>query len=135
MLRRSIFKDLGGFDQRFYPAWFEDVDLCFRLWQAEHRLYLLPDARFVHRGAESLSQLSLPEFLGCIYRNQRRYFAKHHGPVAEFMVRVAVFSGMILRLLLVPFYRDPRVEHRKDAILAYRTVLGHMCRSQIGIDP
>ena len=30
-LRRSVFEALGGFDEAFYPAWFEDVDLARRL--------------------------------------------------------------------------------------------------------
>src|SRR5450759_1519184 len=29
-VRRSVFRRLGGFDARFVPAWFEDVDLCAR---------------------------------------------------------------------------------------------------------
>lgn len=28
MLRRAVWKELGGFDEGFYPLWFEDVDFC-----------------------------------------------------------------------------------------------------------
>ncbi|MSO21611.1 MAG: glycosyltransferase family 2 protein, partial [Acidobacteria bacterium] len=31
MVQRSAFEAVGGFDERFYPLWFEDVDLCLRL--------------------------------------------------------------------------------------------------------
>jgi GT2 family glycosyltransferase len=31
MVRRSVFDALGGFQERYAPAYFEDTDLCFRL--------------------------------------------------------------------------------------------------------
>src|SRR5207248_3160166 len=79
MLRRPVFEAIGGFDERFYPAWFEDVDLCLRLAQAGQRLYFLPQARFNHGGGESVMQLGWSQFLKVFYLNQRRYFAKHCG--------------------------------------------------------
>jgi hypothetical protein len=33
MVERTVFADLGGFDPRYAPAYFEDTDLCFRLRQ------------------------------------------------------------------------------------------------------
>jgi hypothetical protein len=31
MFRREAWKQVGGFDERFWPIWFEDVDFCARL--------------------------------------------------------------------------------------------------------
>ena len=31
MVRRDAYEDAGGFDEQFYPAWYEDVDFCQRL--------------------------------------------------------------------------------------------------------
>ena len=34
MMRRDVWKTLGGFDESFYPVWFEDVDFCKRALDA-----------------------------------------------------------------------------------------------------
>ena len=28
MVRRAVWQELGGFDEGFFPLWFEDVDFC-----------------------------------------------------------------------------------------------------------
>lgn len=48
MLRRSVFRDLGGFDELFAPAYCEDADLCFKVREAGLRVYYQPDAEAVH---------------------------------------------------------------------------------------
>ncbi|MEK7755042.1 MAG: glycosyltransferase, partial [Acidobacteriota bacterium] len=40
LLRRDVWKQLDGFDERFYPVWFEDVDYCRRLSDAGYRVRL-----------------------------------------------------------------------------------------------
>ncbi|MBV8201575.1 MAG: glycosyltransferase, partial [Acidobacteria bacterium] len=47
-LRRDALLAAGGLDERFHPAWFEDVDLARRLRQAGRPLLYWPAARFRH---------------------------------------------------------------------------------------
>jgi len=42
MFRRSAWQQLGGFDERFWPVWFEDVDFCARLTAAGYSVALIP---------------------------------------------------------------------------------------------
>ncbi len=41
VMRKSLFEQLGGFDPRFF-LFFEDTDLCRRIWQAGKRVVYLP---------------------------------------------------------------------------------------------
>lgn len=100
MVRRTVFETLGGFDERFTPAWFEDVDFCRRLAAAGHRVRFVPDARVEHRGGSSLSHLPRRDFLDLWYRNMRHYVAKHHGRAAELVLRAAIAAGMMLRMFV-----------------------------------
>ena len=42
MMRRDVWKKLGGFDEQFYPVWFEDVDFCRRAVDAGYRIEYVP---------------------------------------------------------------------------------------------
>ncbi len=44
----ALFKDLGGFDERFIPAYYEDTDLCFAIRQAGRSVLYQPEATVVH---------------------------------------------------------------------------------------
>ncbi len=52
-LRKDAIKDIGGFDERFL-LYFEDTDLCFRLWKNNWEIWYVPDVSIIHlydRGA------------------------------------------------------------------------------------
>ncbi len=48
LVPRELFLELGGFDETFSPAYFEDTDLCFRLHQRGLRTVFEPRSRVVH---------------------------------------------------------------------------------------
>lgn len=121
-VRADVFARVGGFDERFVPAWYEDVDLCERLGREGQILYL-PDARFRHRGGDSASRLGYDRFLPIFYRNALRYRASRYGAAARLAYRLLLAKGMALRLLILPLRRAvPRP--RPEAARAYLRVLG-----------
>ena len=50
MVRREVWQELGGFDESFFPLWFEDVDFCRRVHDRGYQLYYVPEAVARHRG-------------------------------------------------------------------------------------
>ena len=54
MVSRAALESIGGFDEAFYPAWFEDVDLCRRIRNQGGRIQFQPNACFLHHGGYSL---------------------------------------------------------------------------------
>ena len=79
MLRRRAWEAIGGFDRRFHPAWFEDVDFCRRLLDASWEILHFPQIRVgVHLGGSSLDRLGYAAFVEIYTRNMLRYLAKHH---------------------------------------------------------
>ena len=45
---RLLFHRLGGFDETFAPAYYEDADYCMRLWQAGFRVLYQPRVNINH---------------------------------------------------------------------------------------
>ncbi|HJV66871.1 MAG TPA: glycosyltransferase [Geomonas sp.] len=48
MVRKNLFEQLGGFDQRYAPAYWEDTDLCFSIRKLGYRVMFQPESVVVH---------------------------------------------------------------------------------------
>ena len=99
MVRRAVWQELGGFDEGFFPLWFEDVDFCRRTRDHGYRLYYVPEAVAKHTGAHSISQLTVEMRQIYWYGSLLRYSAKHFHPVALRAVCLAVVAGSLLRMV------------------------------------
>src|SRR5215510_12562700 len=102
MVRRDAYDDVGGFDEQFYPAWYEDVDFCQRVKAQGWEIFFLPAAEFLHSGGYSAETLGSESFLGAYYGNQIRFARKHFGAVGSVAVRASVAAGMIGRMIARP---------------------------------
>ncbi len=98
LLRRSVLAAIGGMDERFYPAWFEDVDLCRRLRQAGWSIWFVPDAVFRHRGGVARGQLGQARFAVAWYRNLEAYVRKHYALPARLAIKAFILAGMVERI-------------------------------------
>lgn len=77
-LRRSAYDDVGGFDDRFWPAYYEDVDICLRLHDAGWQIRYEPQLTATHVESVSLGQ-SL-EYFRAFHRNRLRLALKRLTP-------------------------------------------------------
>jgi len=123
MIRREVWQELGGFDEGFYPLWFEDVDFCRRAVQRGYVLYHTPAAVARHTGAHSIGQLTVEMRRFYWYRSLLRYTAKHCSPLAFRAVCLAVVTGSFARSLIEALGRrspSPLAACRKVVRLASR---------------
>jgi GT2 family glycosyltransferase len=111
LVRRSVWNELGGLDESFAPAWWEDVDFCARLRETGRKrgttsagFWVAPRARITHRGGSSLAQLTDSEFLVAYHRNLLRYAGRHH-PGSLGPVRAGLRLSLALRALSRPSRR------------------------------
>ncbi|MGA2903920.1 MAG: glycosyltransferase family 2 protein [Candidatus Korobacteraceae bacterium] len=100
---RTAWDSVSGFDEQFYPVWFEDVDLCKRLLDHGFRIFYCPDARFRHSGAHSVGQLPFRDQQVFWYANMLRYARKHFSTVQVVILRLAIIKGMLLRSVAALF--------------------------------
>jgi O-antigen biosynthesis protein len=48
LVRKALFSQLGGFDERYAPAYYEDTDLCFGIRSLGFKVVYQPLARVIH---------------------------------------------------------------------------------------
>lgn len=59
LLRRDDFIAVGGFSYRYEPAYYEDADLCLRLWTSVGKVVVNPRARVRHLESHTTTDRSL----------------------------------------------------------------------------
>ncbi|MBN2490025.1 MAG: glycosyltransferase family 2 protein [Planctomycetes bacterium] len=67
-IRRDLFLEVGGFDEDFF-AFYEDVDLGWRLWVLGHRVVVVPAAVVYHRHSATASRVPLHQLRVLHVRN------------------------------------------------------------------
>ncbi|GAA4427862.1 glycosyltransferase [Bremerella cremea] len=54
-IRTKLWQEIGGFDERYSPAYYEDVDLCFEAWQRDFEVVYQPDCLVLHVDGGSMA--------------------------------------------------------------------------------
>lgn len=94
LLRRTMLEHIGLLDERFF-LYFEEVDLCLRLWRTGWRAVFVADATVTHLGGES-SNTDPRNSLGHRYSSLFAFYRKHypawHLPVLRLFVQIAAFA-------------------------------------------
>jgi GT2 family glycosyltransferase len=73
-LRTSALREVGLFDEGYNPAYYEEVDLCWRLRRADYLVHYAPAATLRH--AEGTSSHDSSRLFTLVNRNRMRYAIK-----------------------------------------------------------
>jgi len=85
-VRRDVFIEAGMLDPGYYPAYFEETDLCLAARRLGYRVVYVPDARLVHHESTTTTKYS-EQFLYLYHRNRIRYLLKNYS--LRFLLRRA----------------------------------------------
>ena len=99
MIRRDVWQALGGFDERFHPVWFEDVDLLKRLRDAGYRVRYVPGAVARHLGGHAVGKVDELSRAEWWYGSLLRYSFKHFRGIGRLVVWKAVVLGCGFRMV------------------------------------
>ncbi len=87
MMRMQEYLDMGGLDQDLY-LFFNDVDLCKRLWQKGRKVHYLAEAQVMHH--EGASTRGRQDFVVVWHRNRMSFYEKHYGAMVRPYMRLLV---------------------------------------------
>lgn len=77
-VRRSVFEQLGGFEEAFSPGYYEETDLCARIWAQGLRVRYEPDVAIHHYEYASFSK-GRPETIStALMARNRNLFAQRN---------------------------------------------------------
>lgn len=96
LVRRSLFEDLGAFDERFF-VYLEDLDFSYRARRAGWRSYYLVQAKAMHRGGGCSDQIKGTRLFYSL-RSRILYAYKHFSVLGATLVTLGT-------ILIEPFTR------------------------------
>jgi GT2 family glycosyltransferase len=98
-IHRRALERLGGLDEGFYPAYYEEIDYCYRARRAGFRVVYQPQAVLHHHETSSLPQPSYVHYRA-VHRNRVRFILRHWDDegLAAFAEVEEHAIGMILSL-------------------------------------
>jgi len=127
LVRRALFDELGGFDERFF-VYFEEVDFSLRANRLGYRSFLLADARVLHRGGVSSDQVKADRLFYSL-RSRFEYALKHFSPAqAYFVVACALALELPARLLVALARLSPG--DARETIGGYRRLASWWARGR-----
>ncbi|MCU1490929.1 MAG: wbbL 4 [Acidimicrobiaceae bacterium] len=94
LVRRGLWDRLGGLDESFYPAYFEEADLCLRLAQLGFPVWFQPRSLVHHRESASTNPM-FRQFL--LDRNHELFLAKWKDTLVDREPRVAAHEPAVER--------------------------------------
>jgi len=100
MIRRDVWQALGGFDEDFWPIWFEDVDFCRRATSAGYSGQYAAGVQVSHQGGHSIRQVPSSSREMYWYVNLIKYAAKHFSTGAYRSLCLAAVVGTVPRMIL-----------------------------------
>jgi len=124
MLRANLLKELGGFDEQFF-YYYEDVDLCHRVWKAGYPILYTPTVIITHLGGQS-TQRDAQAFEVDKYRNRYRYFYKYYGTAGVRRCRAVTLTSLILRYVGYSMLQMVRPGHESRVDLCRTAIKWNM---------
>jgi len=97
MVRREAYKQIGGFDERFF-MYAEETDWQLRMRRAGWKIGFTPAAIVTHLGGAS-GEAERPRVNQNFFDSLDYYEVKHHGIVGLILLRVAMIVGSAPRVI------------------------------------
>lgn len=96
-IRRLAFDAVGGFDESFF-MYFEEVDLCYRLYEAGWEVHFARAARVTHLGGGSTKQHHAVMEVQ-LYKSLWHFYLRHYSGSQRFLLRLVITYLMLRNIV------------------------------------
>jgi GT2 family glycosyltransferase len=99
LIRSELLKKLDGFDEQFF-YYYEDTDLCRRIWESGYPILYTPDFTITHLKGQSTTNRFAPGTFALDAEITRYlYYYKYYGAKGARSCRRSSLTGLLLRRL------------------------------------
>ena len=134
LIRRSLFEEIGGFDMRYAPAYYEDTDLCMSVRSKGYKVVYQPGSKVVHFEGATAGKSTASGFKRFQEINRSKFVEKwqatlstHHSPDESNAVDLSnrkIGPNILVFCDVVPRPKEAAGFVRLLAILRFLTRMG-----------
>jgi N-acetylglucosaminyl-diphospho-decaprenol L-rhamnosyltransferase len=100
--RADRLRELGGLDAGYW-IWYEEVDLCQRVYAAGGQIWYVPKGSVMHTGGVSFARVRSMKKQWLMSRSMYRYMYRHQGAVAAIALLPSMGVGLLLAVVVTFF--------------------------------
>lgn len=113
-IRREAFESCGGFDETYF-MYYEEVDLCYRLWRRGWQIHYLPSVEIIHIGGRTTQKYRanmVVHFYTSLAHFYRRHYSKARLAQLTLLVELIAFARLIRDSVMQVMARDTKQRSR-----------------------
>ncbi len=92
LIRREVMEQVGVLDTAFDPIYSEEVDWCYRIQKAGWPIFVLPEARIIHYGGQTMNR-AMPHKYELLLSHKMLFFRKHSGQGAARVYKTTLWTS------------------------------------------
>ncbi|PIP85544.1 hypothetical protein COT86_03625 [Candidatus Collierbacteria bacterium CG10_big_fil_rev_8_21_14_0_10_43_36] len=96
ILRRSIWDKLGGFNEIYSPAYWEDIDIGWRAWRSGYKIVWAPEPKVVHHH-ESTFGLKNKQYMDLVKQKNELLFTWQN--ISDSKMLISHFGFLVINSL------------------------------------
>lgn len=113
LVRANVAEATQGFDESFH-MYCEEIDWCWRIYQAGWEIYSVPSAEIIHYGGQSTRQVAAHSVVN-LWRSRAKLYRQHHGRFKMSLAIRMVKVGMAKKAAKTP---DPKLKQAYQEVVA-----------------
>ncbi len=120
-VKRELFISIGGFDEAFF-LYFEEMDLCKRIYDLKRTNIYLPNISVNHIGSVS-SKKNYYIFTKMFYKGKLLFINKHFHGVHKSILKNMVILHIYFQIFIWKYLNIKNIEKSNSKICAFRELL------------
>jgi hypothetical protein len=113
LVRANVAEATNGFDESFH-MYCEEIDWCWRIYQAGWEIYSVPAAEIIHYGGQSTRQVVAHSVVN-LWRSRAKLYRQHHGRFKMALAIRLVKVGMAKKAAKTS---DPKLKRAYQEVVA-----------------
>lgn len=101
MVRREVIEQVGGLDEGYF-IYAEELDWCYRMYQAGWTVHFTPEAEIIHIGGQAMNRAADKRIV-LKYKGQYRFYRKHYPLWKYVALRIIVTAVALPRVAILLF--------------------------------
>ncbi len=99
-VKGELIKKIGNFDEIFSPAYYEEIDFCFRARKAGYRVIYTPDIEIIHYVHQTTKKLWRYNYMNYIVTRNELLFLLLNMPLKYFPIRIFYNIPLAIKAIL-----------------------------------